>query len=170
MKCLTNYKNSTDLQLAILRIYIGLDFIHHFAEKFGLLGVTAKQDVIHYFSSVGMSSTMVIVAGLCEFGAFVGFTFGIFTRLASVGTALYLIISLFAGHHHEAGFTWANHATNIMINGSLQTVYGGWEYPLLWAVLCLSFVITGGRKWSVDSKIRCYLENKPNKLLSFLTK
>ncbi len=149
-----SYNNCLDWQLVLIRIYIGLDFIHHFAEKFGLLGAAAYHNVVHYFVSVGFSPTMVLIAGLCEFAAFVGFTFGLFTRFAAVGTALYLIISLFSGRHELAGFTWADHASGIMINGSTQTVYGGWEYPLIWAFICLTFVLTGGRKWSLDACLR----------------
>lgn len=156
----TKYNSITDLQLALIRIYIGLDFIHHFAEKFGLLGHEAFADVSQYFTSVGLGFGFMMLAGLCEFAAFVGFTFGLFTRVAAVGTALYLIICLFSGYHYLAGFTWADHANNIMINGSLQTVYGGWEYPLFWAFLCLTFVLTGGRKWSIDAKIRASTNSK----------
>ncbi|WP_440682621.1 DoxX family protein [Cysteiniphilum halobium] len=162
-----HFNNALDLQLALIRIYIGIDFIHHFAEKFGLLGASAYHGVSHYFASLGLGTGFVILAGLCEFAAFIGFTFGLFTRIAAIGTALYLIISLFSGFHYLAGFTWADHANNIMIHGSLQSVYGGWEYPLLWAFICLSFVLTGGRKWSIDAKIRA---NTKNKALQFLCK
>ena len=49
-------KDNAALQLTLIRIYIGLDFTHHFAEKFGLLGPKALADVTHYFQSVGMSA------------------------------------------------------------------------------------------------------------------
>ncbi|MEM8680094.1 MAG: DoxX family membrane protein [Planctomycetota bacterium] len=48
----------------------------------------------------------VILAGLCEFGAFVGLTFGFWTRIAAGGTALYLLIALFSGGHDHVGFIW----------------------------------------------------------------
>lgn len=163
----SKYNNIVDLQLALIRIYIGLDFIHHFAEKFGLLGQAALADVTQYFASLGLGVGFVVLAGLCEFAAFVGFTFGLFTRVAAVGTAVYLLTALFSGYHYLAGFTWADHANDIMINGSLQTVYGGWEFPLFWAFMCLSFVLTGGRKWSIDAKIR---EHTTNRWLQFLSK
>lgn len=159
------YNSVTDLQLGLIRIYIGLDFVHHFAEKFGLLGHAAFADVSNYFSSVGLGFGFLVLAGLCEFAAFVGFTFGLFTRVAAVGTAIYLLVCLFSGYHYLAGFTWADHANDIMINGSLQTVHGGWEFPLFWAFLCLSFVLTGGRKWSVDAALR---EKTNNRVLQFL--
>lgn len=134
-----------DIHLTLIRVYIGLDFIHHFAEKFGLLGDQAYQSVLHYFSTVtSYPGPMVLLAGLCEFGAFVGFTFGLLTRVAAVGTALYLVIALFMGHHETMGFTWANPG-------------GGWEYPALWAFICLTYVLTGGGRYSVDHCLRSHM-------------
>ena len=132
-----------EVQHLLLRIYLGLDFTHHFAEKFGLLGKTAYHDVVTYFSGVAPDAPRlwVLVAGLCEFGAFVGFTFGLFTRVAAIGTALYLIIASAMGGHFSNGFTWANSG-------------GGWEFPLLWAVLCASFALTGGGRISLDAWLR----------------
>ncbi len=125
-------------QLTLIRVYLGLDFVHHFSEKLGLLGPQAYAAVLHYFSTVvGHPQQMVVLAGLCELGSCIGFTFGLFTRIAAIGTASYLIISLFIGQHHTFGFTWANPG-------------GGWEYPALWAFLCLTFVLTGGGRWSLD--------------------
>ena len=150
------YSKLVDLQLALIRIYIGLDFSHHFAEKFGLLGPAAYNSVLHYFSSLGDPASMVLIAGLIECGAFITFTFGLFTRIAGVGVCIYLLTSLFMGYHYEAGFTWADHVSGIMIDSTRQSVYGGWEFPLMWAFLCLTFAITGGRKWSLDAWIRKY--------------
>ncbi|TKC79075.1 DoxX family protein [Trinickia terrae] len=133
--------NPKDIHLFLIRIYIGIDFSHHFAEKFGLLGPQAFDNVVAYFHSVGFPTVFVIIAGLCEFAAFIGFTFGLFTRVAAVGAALYLVVSLFSGHHEQFGFTWANPG-------------GGWEYPALWAFVCLSYVLTGGGRWSVDAWLR----------------
>lgn len=134
-----------ELQLLLIRVYIGLDFIHHFSEKFGLLGDKAYQDVLHYFTTVTADPVpMVLLAGLCEFGAFVGFTFGLFTRIAAVGTALYLVIALFMGHHDAMGFTWTNPG-------------GGWEYPALWAFICLTYVLTGGGRYSLDRLLQPHL-------------
>ncbi len=160
------YNNFVDLQLVLIRIYIGLNFVHHFSEKFGLLGAYAYNNVVHYFANMGFSLTIVFIAGLCEFAIFVGFTFGLFTRFAAVGTALYLIIALFSGRHELVGFTWSNHASGIMLNGRIQTIYGGWEYPLFLAFICLTFILTGGRKWSIDS----YLRNYNFSILKFLSK
>lgn len=134
-----------EIQLALIRVYIGLDFTHHFAEKFGLLGDQAYLGVLHYFSTVTSSpAPLVLLAGLCEFGAFVGFTFGLFTRVAAVGSALYLLIALLIGGHQVKGFTWANPG-------------GGWEFPALWAFICLSYILTGGGRYSLDNYLRQHL-------------
>lgn len=136
------------LQLTLIRVYLGLDFIPHFAEKLGLLGPDAYARVLHYFAmTVPRPHQMVLLAGLCELGASIGFTFGLFTRVAAIGTTLYLVIALFAGHHQDFGFTWANPG-------------GGWEFPALWAFFCLSFVLTGGSRWSVDRWLRARLPSR----------
>lgn len=129
-----------ELQHFLIRVYIGLDFIHHFAEKWGLLGSQPYDADVAYFKNVmpGDPHTWVFIASLCEFGAFVGFTFGLFTRFAGLGTALYLLIASIAGGHFQNGFTWLNPG-------------GGWEYPLMWTFLCASFALTGGGKLSADA-------------------
>jgi putative oxidoreductase len=130
-------------QHLIIRIYLGLDFIHHFGEKFGLLGQQSYENALKYFQTTvpDNPSMFLLVAGLCEFGAFIGLTFGVFTRAAAIGTALYLMIAAVMGGHFSNGFTWANAG-------------GGWEYPVLWSVLILSFTITGGGRYSVDAWLR----------------
>ena len=39
-----------------------------------------------------------------------------------------------------------------MLNGFFLTE-GGYEYPLLWGILALSFVIRGGGRFSLDALI-----------------
>lgn len=132
-----------EMQHLLLRVYLGLDFVHHFSEKFGLLGPEAYRAVVAYFAGVapGDPRVWVLVAGLCELGACIGFTFGLFTRWAAFGTALYLIVASAMGGHFSNGFTWANPG-------------GGWEFPLFWTVVCLSFVLTGGGRYSADAWAR----------------
>jgi putative oxidoreductase len=148
------YPGVVELQLVLIRIYIGVDFFHHFAEKFGLLGPRAYAEVVRYFTVSGFSESLMMMAGVLELAACVCFVLGLFMRWISVLTAIYLIVALFMGYHYLAGFTWASHLSNVMIDGKLQTIYGGWEFPLFWAFMCLTFVLTGGRKWSVDAWLR----------------
>jgi putative oxidoreductase len=136
---------AAQIQLLLLRVYLGLDFTNHFAEKFGLLGPGPKKETVENFARLlgpEHAYAMMIVAGLCEFASFVGLTFGVLTRFAACGSALYLFIALMDGHHFSNGFGWANAGG------------GGWEFPLLWTVFCLSFVIAGGGPWSLDGLLR----------------
>ena len=74
---------------------------------------------------------------IAEFMASISFIFGLFTRFTAVCTATYLIVALIAGNHRLFGFTWAN-------------LGGGWEFPLFWAFICLSFVLSGSGILSLD--------------------
>lgn len=130
--------NLKDIQLTLIRVYLGLEFIPHFAGKFGLAGQETHDAVLAYFGTVvNHPQEMFLLAGLCEFAAFIGLTFGLFTRVAALGTSVYLLITLFTGHHNTFGFTWVNPG-------------GGWEYPALWSFVCLTFVLSGGGRWSID--------------------
>ena len=143
-----------ELQNLLVRVYVGLDFTHHFAEKFGLLGPSLYQNDIVYFSDVvpGDPHLWVLLSGLCEFGAFIGFTFGLFTRTAALGTAAYLLAASVMGGHFSNDFTWLNRG-------------GGWEYPMLWTVLCASFALTGGGRISADAWLRRQWPRAPKWLL-----
>ena len=131
-----------ELQLFLIRIYVGIDFIPHFAEKL-FEGPGPRGEDIAAFKAMGLThpEAMVIIAGLCEFAAFFGLTFGFWTRVAAVGTAVYLGIAVILGGHIENGFIWVAPG-------------GGWEFGALWAFVALSFVLTGGGKWSLDALIR----------------
>lgn len=89
---------------------------------------------------------MVLLAGLCEFGAFGGFTFGRFTRVAEVGTALYLFDCAFNGRASDNG---------VYMGESRRRL----EFPVLWAFICLTYVLTGGGGYSFDHFLRQHLPN-----------
>ncbi|MFT3741153.1 MAG: DoxX family protein [Gammaproteobacteria bacterium] len=129
-------------QLFLIRVYLGLDIIPHFTEKL-FQGPEHRAEVVKAFVSLGLSypTFMVILAGLIELSIAIGFTFGFMTRIAAVGAALYLVISSFLGGHFVNGFMWVKPG-------------GGWEFPVLWAFLCLTFILTGGGPWSLDALLR----------------
>lgn len=130
------------LQLLLIRIYVGLDFIPHFSEKL-FEGPGPRGEDIAAFKAMGIANPgfMVILAGLIELAACIGLTLGIWTRLAGLGAAVYLLFALFMGGHDKIGFIW-------VLPG------GGWEFAAFWAFICASFVLTGGGKWSVDALLR----------------
>jgi putative oxidoreductase len=48
------------------------------------------------------------------------------------------MLAVAATIHLGAGFFWSE---------------GGWEYPVLWAIVAGSFAIRGGGRWSLDRLI-----------------
>lgn len=132
-------QNLMALQLTLIRIYIGLDFFPSFLGKLGLLGRAGFNGEIDFFHSVGLSTCMVIVAGLAELGAFIGLTFGLMTRIAAIAAGLFLLILLVISGIYLNGFSWYDK---------------GWEFLLMWSLITLSFALTGGGKFSLDNLLR----------------
>ncbi len=62
--------------------------------------------------------------------------FGLLTRPAAAAAAVFLAVAV--THHWSSGFLWTQ---------------SGFEYPLLWAVVCLAFAIRGGGRFSLDRAI-----------------
>ncbi|WP_196223417.1 DoxX family protein [Roseibium sp. RKSG952] len=129
------------VQLSFIRLYIGLDLVPHFTEKL-FAGPSARLGDVKSFEALGVPDALgfVLLAGTIEFAAMIGVGMGLLTRLASILTVIYLIVATILGHHFQLGFIWA-------------TAGGGWEYPLLWSALILSFVLGGGRWLSLDQII-----------------
>ena len=136
-------------QLTLIRIYVGFNLIPHFCEKL-FAGGALRLDDINAFASMGLSEPMVwvIAAGLCELGAAISLGAGLFTRLGSACFVAYLLVASILGGHFDLGFIWAAPG-------------GGWEYPVMWAILSLSFVIGGGGFFSMDRDIRPHLRSHP---------
>ncbi|MEM8743413.1 MAG: DoxX family protein [Pseudomonadota bacterium] len=131
-----------DWHLTFIRLYVGLDFVPHFTEKL-FAGPGPHMDDVRAFEQLGTPAPDVLVwlAGLCELGAAIGLGLGLLTRLACIGSALYLFIATLMGKHFTLGFIWASSG-------------GGWEYPVLWMVLILSFCYTGAGAFSIDGVLR----------------
>lgn len=129
-------------QLIFIRMYIGFDLIPHFCEK--LFAGTAIQAVdITYFASVHMPAPYysVLLAGLIECCGALAIGCGFMTRLAAIILFIYIMLASIIGHHFENGFIWASAG-------------GGWEYPLLWGILFLSFAVKGANRFSIDGVLQ----------------
>lgn len=131
-----------DIHLTCFRLYLGLDLVPHFTEKL-FAGPAARGDDVEAFTQLGVPDPLgfVILAGIVELAGSLGVGLGIFTRLAAVCLAAYLMIATVMGDHFSLGFIWASPG-------------GGWEYPVLWTVLVLTFAIGGGHWLSLDEVIR----------------
>lgn len=134
--------SSYEWHLTFVRLYIGFDLIAHTSEKL-FAGITPFLGDVHAFTSLGVPypEFYVALAGLCEFGGAVAIGLGFLTRFGAIATFLYILIATILGHHFSIGYIWA-------------TPGGGWEFPVLWMILTLSFAVLGAGKFSVDASLK----------------
>jgi putative oxidoreductase len=87
--------------------------------------------------SIGLSKGFTIVIGLGEVAGALGVMLGVLTQIASIGLILIMLGSIqrkiFVWH---TGF-WGEKAS-------------GWHYDLMFVVMSLMFLFTGGGRWSVQ--------------------
>ena len=131
-------KNCYEWQLLFIRLFIGFDLIPHFCEKLFAGSVIRSADVTSFINlHVPHAQAMVIIAGLIELGGAFSISCGFMTRLGSIALSVYLMVATYLGGHFMDGFIWAS-------------VGGGWEYPVFWTTLILSFAVFGGGGFSID--------------------
>lgn len=124
--------------LSFIRIYVGFDLIAHCAEKLFAGRMPFRADVSAFAGlNVVDPSFLVRFSGLCELAGVISLGLGLLTRVGALGTSLYLIVATIIGHHFLKGFIWA-------LPG------GGWEYPVMWSVFILSYVVLGADEFSID--------------------
>jgi len=124
---------------AMVRLTAGLLLMPHGVQKlFGLFGGAGLEASGQMFQTkMGLPPTLALVAGLIEFFGGLMLALGIATRLVGLLIAGMLFFTVFAVHLH-AGFFWSK---------------GGFEYPLLWGVVALSYALRGGGHCSLDALI-----------------
>ncbi len=71
---------------------------------------------------------------IAEFAAAACLAIGLFTRLAA-GMIFVQMVVIVIFFQWSGGYFWTNR---------------GYEFPLLWAALCLAIMFRGGGRWSVD--------------------
>lgn len=124
--------------LSFIRIYVGFDMIAHCTEKLFAGRIPFRADVTAFTQLHVMDPTFFVhLSGLCELAGVISLGLGLLTRVGALGTALYLMIATFIGHHFFKGFIWA-------LPG------GGWEYPVMWSVFILSYIVLGADEFSID--------------------
>jgi putative oxidoreductase len=92
-----------------------------------------------FFESVGFDDGLfwAWTVGLLEFGCGILLAVGFLTRAAAVPIIVFLGVAI-AIYHWPNGFNWEAR---------------GIEYPLLWALVVLHFLVHGGGRWSLDALI-----------------
>jgi putative oxidoreductase len=125
------YAAVDDWTLPLLRFVAGFNMAMH-----GWIHVNADMaETAAYFSGEGFEPGLfwAYAVTLTEFAGGIMLAAGFLTRIAAVAIFLFLATAVF--HHMKNGFYWTD---------------AGFEYPLMWAVVTLVFLVKGGGKLSID--------------------
>lgn len=125
---------------AMVRLTAGLLLMPHGAQKlFGLFGGAGLEKTGEMFQNkLGLPPTLALVAGIIEFFGGALLALGLATRPVALVVAGMMFFVVFTVHW-PAGFFAQK---------------GGFEYPLLWGVVALSYALRGGGHCSADAMIR----------------
>ena len=120
-----------------LRVATGLLLVPHGAQKlFGVFGGHGLEGTGQFFVNIGFLASEALTVALTEFVGGLLLAAGLFTRVAAGFVAGFLLVAMW--FHSANGFFWTD---------------GGFEYPLLWIVVAVSFVVRGSGRFSVDRLI-----------------
>ncbi len=123
----------------MVRVAAGLLLVPHGAQKlFGWFGGYGLEATGQFFATkLGLPPSFALLAGLIEFVGGFMLAAGLLTRaVAALVFGVMAVAVLLV--HLPAGFFWTS---------------GGYEYPLLWGVVALAYVIRGGGRYSLDAVI-----------------
>ncbi len=123
----------------MLRVTAGLLLVPHGAQKlFGWFGGYGIEATGQFFAAkLGLPASFALLAGLIEFVGGLLLAAGLATRAVAAlitGVMAVAVVQV----HLANGFFWTD---------------GGFEYPLLWGVVALCFVIRGAGRFSLDATL-----------------
>lgn len=123
----------------LVRVAIGLALVPHGAQKlFGAFGGYGVEATGQFFATkLGLPASLALIAGLIEFFGGIFLAVGFLTRPVAALVAGVMAVAIVTAHL-PAGYFWTD---------------GGYEYPLMWGIAALSFVMRGGGRYSVDAAI-----------------
>ncbi len=123
----------------LVRATTGLLLVPHGAQKlFGWFGGYGIEATGQFFAAkLGLPAELALLAGLIEFAGGLMLALGLFTRPVAALVVGTMAVAVFQVHLSK-GFFWTS---------------GGFEYPLMWGLVALSFVVRGGGRLSIDALI-----------------
>ncbi len=136
------YASVKDFSYPMVRIFAGLMLVPHGMQKlFGAFGGNID-GTAGFFAKAGLVPALPLayLIGCVEFFGGIMIAVGLFTRIAAAGASILLFVAAIYIHMTflAKGFFWAK---------------GGYEYPLLWAIVMLAIFFRGGGNLSLDSKM-----------------
>lgn len=130
-----------DVSRTIMRVLLALVFLPHGAQKvFGWFGGYGFSGTMDFFIKSGIPAFLAFLAIMAESVGAVALFAGFFTRVASLGIAVNMIICA-AGNHIQNGF---------FMNWFGQQKGEGFEFHILVLALAIALMMKGGGRWSVD--------------------
>ncbi len=133
------YEGLSSLSYPIMRFFTGLFLVPHGAQKlFGWFGGNID-GTAGFFAKIGLEPALPLayLVGFWEFFGGLAVALGFLCRPAAAGCVVLLLIAALNVHLGN-GYFWNK---------------GGYEYPLLWAILMFTIFIRGGGDKSVDKAI-----------------
>ena len=123
----------------LLRAATGLLLVPHGAQKlFGAFGGYGIDATGQFFATkLGLPASFALLAGVIEVFGGIALALGLATRAVAALVVAMMAVAV-VQVHLPAGFFWTS---------------GGYEYPLLWGIVALTFVIRGGGRYSLDAAI-----------------
>ncbi len=135
------YDRFAHLGTPLIRVVAGVILMPHGAQKlFGWFGGYGLAGTGDFFADTLGLEPGVLWAGLVGATEFFGglmLALGLLTRPVAAAIAVLMAVAMFAVHLGN-GFFWFN---------------GGYEYPMLWGLVALAFVLRGGGALSLDARI-----------------
>ena len=135
------YERMSGLAEPLIRATAGILLMPHGAQKlFGWFGGYGLDGTAGYLASnLGLEPGIVwaTLVAVTEFFGGLFLALGLLTRPVAAAITVVMAVAVFAVHLPN-GFFWGN---------------GGFEYPLLWGLIALAFVLRGGGPVSIDARI-----------------
>lgn len=132
------FSTNDNFSTTVLRIGIGITLMPHGAQKlFGLFGGYGLEGTGKFMDSLGLHPglLMATLAGSAEFFGGLALVLGLLTRPAAAVTAFTMIVAIFSVHFKNGFFLMNN----------------GYEYGFVLLVACVSLLVSGGGKFSIDA-------------------
>lgn len=126
--------------MAVLRIFVGIIFAAHGAQKlFGLFGGYGLAGTAQWMESIGLApgQLMALLAGGTEFFGGLALIIGLLTRPAALGLTFTLLVAIFSVH----------------ISNGLFMANNGYEFALALLGGTVAVLLEGAGKLSVDHVI-----------------
>lgn len=126
------HNTSAPYGILALRVTTGALFLFHGLVK---LFVFTPAGTAGYFESIGLPGALGYLTMLVEIAGGLALILGVKPRIVSLALVPVLLGAAYFGHG-GAGFNWSNAG-------------GGWEYPVMWAVVQAAVAALGDGAWAL---------------------